>query len=91
MPTEAQIKALQNFTLKGVKGFKYNDISFDYNKVVYAYPASFGDLESIKDVENNVNYTNSFTKTNVTVDGITYVYYTQNDASQAVAINLTFA
>ena len=90
-PTEAQIKALQNFTLKDVKGFKYNDISFDYNKVVYAYPASFGDLESIKDVENNINYTNSFTKTNVTVDEITYVCYTQNDASQAVAINLTFA
>ena len=35
--------------------------------------------------------TTLITQTNVTVDEITYVYYTQNDASQAVAINLTFA
>lgn len=90
-PTATQIKALQNSILKDSKGFVYSGITFDYNKVVYAYPSSFGALTSIKDVENNINYTSSFTKTTVTVDGISYYCYTQNDASQAVGINITFA
>lgn len=90
-PTEAQIKALQNNVLKDVKGFVYKNITFDYNKVVYAYPKSFGELSSIKDIENNINYTNSFTKTFVTIDEMDYVCYIQNDASQSVGINITFA
>ena len=81
-PTEAQIKALQNFTLKTVKGFAYEGITFDYNKIVYVYPKEFGALTSIKDLENNINYTNSFTKTEIKVDDIDYYCYIQNNASK---------
>lgn len=91
-PTEGIIKALQNNTLKDVKGFVYNNIVMDYGKVVYAYPKSFGDLSSIKDIPNNISYwPDSFTKTVVTVDGIEYNCYTQNEASAAESIQLTFA
>lgn len=90
-PTEAQIKALQNNTLKDTNKFVYKNIIFDYNKVVYAYPKEFQVLSSIKDLDNNINYTNSFTKTEVKIDGIDYLCYTQNNASKANGINITFA
>lgn len=89
-PTEAQIKAL-NGKLKIVKGYVYENITADYNKVVYAYPASFGALASIKDVPNNINYTASFARTTVMVDGIQYYCYTQIDPSGADGVELTFA
>lgn len=89
-PSESDIKAL-NKKLKTVKGFVYENATYSYNKMVYAYPASFGALASIKDLENNINYTNSFTKTSVVVDGIDYFVYTQNNASKAAGINITFA
>lgn len=90
-PTEAIIKALQNNVLKDTKNLTYSGITMEYGKVVYAYPASFGNLSSIKDLVNNINYTNSFTKTTVTVDGISYNCYTQNDPSASSDVQLTFA
>jgi len=91
-PTEAIIKSLQNRTLKDGKNLTYSGINMDYGKVVYAYPASFGNLSSIKDVPNNIQYwPNSFTKTVVNVDGISYNCYTQNDPSAAEDIQLTFS
>ena len=63
----------------------------DYGNVVYAYPAIFQNLSSIKDLVNNINYTSSFTKTTVTVDGISYNCYTQNDPSASTDVQLTFA
>lgn len=89
-PTEAQIKALSG-TLKTSKGYVYKNIVCDYNKVVYAYPTELGVLTSIKDVDNNINYTNSFTRTTVSVDGINYYVYTQTKPSGADGVNLTFA
>lgn len=89
-PTEAIIKSL-NKNLKTTKGYVYKGISCDYNKVVYAYPASFGALTSIKDVENNINYTNSFTRTSLKVDGIDYYCYTLNEPTGADGVNVTFA
>ena len=70
-PTEAEIKTL-NKTLKASKGYVYNNIVCDFNKIVYAYPQSMGALTSIKDVVNNFNYTDSFTRTSVKVDNINY-------------------
>lgn len=91
-PTEAIIKSLGNRTLKDTKNLTYSGITMDYGKVVYAYPASFGNLSSIKDVPNNIQYwPNSFTKTVVNVDGISYNCYTQNDPSAAEDIQLTFS
>lgn len=89
-PTESVVKTL-NGILKDTKNYVYEGITTDWGKVCYAYPASFGNLTSIKDTINNLNYTNSFTKTTLTVDGIEYVCYTQTNASASVDIELTFA
>ena len=89
-PTEAVIKTLTG-VLKDTKNYVYDGITTDWGKVCYAYPASFGNLTSIKDMINNLNYTTEFTKTTATVDGIEYVCYTQTTASAATDIQLTFA
>ena len=89
-PTEAIVKTL-NGELKDTKNYVYEGITTDWGKVCYAYPASMGNLTSIKDMVNNLNYTTEFTKTTLTVDGIEYVCYTQTNASAATDIQLTFA
>lgn len=89
-PTESEIKALGS-TLKTVKGYVYKGIVCDFNKVVYAYPQTFGALSSIKDVDNNINYTGSFTRTSIKVDGIDYYCYTLNEPTGADGVDLTFA
>lgn len=89
-PTEAEIKTL-NKTLKASKGYVYNNITCTFNKVVYAYPQSMGALTSIKDVVNNLNYTNSFTRTSVKIDNIDYYCYTLTEPTGADGVQLTFA
>lgn len=91
VPTESAIKALQNNVLKDTKGLTYSGITMDYGKVVYAYPAEFGNITSIMDIVNNFPYTNSFTKSTVTVDGIAYNVYVQNDPSGADDLKLQFS
>lgn len=88
--TEANIKALNN-TLKNTKKYVYSGITTDWGKVCYAYPSELGALSSIKDEINNLNYTNSFAKTTVTVDGIEYFVYTQIDPTASTNNELTFA
>jgi len=91
-PTEAIIKSLQNNILKDTKNLTYSNINMDYGKVVYAYPASFGNLASIKDLINNFSYwPDSFTKKTLVVDSINYNVYIQNEASAAESLQLTFA
>ena len=80
-----------NGVLKDTKNYVYDGITTDWGKVCYAYPSSFGNLSSIKDMVNNLNYTTEFTKTTLTVDGIEYVCYTQTNASAATDIEITFA
>lgn len=89
-PTESIVKTL-NTKLKDTKNLTYDGITTDWGKVCYAYPTSFGNLTSIKDMINNLNYTTEFTKTTLTVDGIDYVCYTQTNASASVNVQLTFA
>lgn len=89
-PTESQIKAL-NKSLKLVKGYVYENITCAYNKVVYAYPKEFGELSSIRDVKNNVPYTQSFTRTSLKIDGIDYYCYTLTEPTGADGVELTFA
>ena len=89
-PSEAQIKAL-NQILKDSKGYTYDNIVMDFGKVAYAYPSTLGALSSIKDPVNNYNYTDSFSKTTVKVDGMDYLVYTQTDPSAAEGVKLVFA
>ena len=78
-PTEADIKGLQSNTLKNSKKFIYSGIQVDYGKVLYAYPKSLGTLTKIVDADNR-DYTNSYTVSEVTVDGIPYYAYLLTDA-----------
>ena len=47
--------------------------------VIYMYPKSFGNLTSIKDA-NNFEYINSYTLSNMTLDGVEYNVYILTDA-----------
>jgi hypothetical protein len=78
-PTEADIKGLQFNTLKNSQKLIYSEIQVDYGKVLYAYPKSLGVLAKIVDADNR-DYTNSYTMSEVKVDGIEYYAYLLTDA-----------
>lgn len=80
-PTDkAEITALT----KNVKNTKAQTATFNLSnqRSCYCYPASFGNLTSIKDA-NNFEYLSSYTKTSVTVDGVAYNVYTLTDSVTA--------
>lgn len=57
-----------------------NSINLTNQKVVYAYPASFGNLTSIKDA-NNFDYINSYSKSIFNINGESYNIYIMKDAT----------
>lgn len=89
-PTEAIIKTL-NKTLKTTKALKYEGITTDWGKVCYCYPKSFGELTSIKDPVNSLNYFSEFSKVTVNVDGYDMLCYVKLESSAADNITLSFA
>lgn len=89
-PTEAQVKGLTS-VLKTTKGYTYSGITTDFGKVVYAYPKDMTELTSIKDPVNSYDYTSSFSKATVVIDGIDYLVYTQTEPSAAENVKLVFA
>lgn len=88
-PNETIIKSGSN-TLKDTKTFIYNGITTNWGKVFYAYPKSFGALTSIKDEINNINYWESFQRSEVSVDGIDYYCYTLIEPTAAEDNSITF-
>lgn len=88
-PTEAIIKTL-NKVLKTSKAYTYEGITTDWGKVCYCYDKSMGDLVSIKDPINSLNYTSEFAKTTVIIDGIEMLCYTKLEASSAENVTLRF-
>ena len=88
--TEAIVTGLSN-SLKGSKDFVFSGITMDYGKVLYAYPASFGEISSIKDTKNNIDYSESFAKSNVNVGDIVYNAYLLTDPVAAEDVQITFA
>ena len=88
---ESDITSL-NKILKDKKEYVYSGITTDYGKICYAFPKSFGALTSIKDTVNNINYTNSFTRTEITMsNGLEYYCYTLTDPAGMTNIQMTFA
>lgn len=65
---------------KVVKTTKGQTATFNLSnqRSCYCYPASMGNLTSIKD-SNGFEYISGYTKTNVSVDGESYNVYTQTD------------
>lgn len=77
---------------KNVKSGKGQTATFTLNnqRSCYCYPASFGNLTSIKDA-NNFEYISSYTKTTVAVDGVDYNVYTLTDPVTATGFKQVYA
>ena len=77
---------------KSVKNTKAQTATFNLSnqRSCYCYPASFGNLTSIKDA-NNFEYLSSYTKTNVTVDEVSYNVYTLTDPVTATGFKQVYA
>lgn len=77
---------------KTVKNTKAQTATFTLSnqRSCYCYPASFGNLTSIKDA-NNFEYIGSYTKTNVTVDEVSYNVYTLTDPVTATGFKQVYA
>ena len=86
--TAGEITALT----KNVKNTKAQTATFNLSnqRSCYCYPASMGDLTSIKDA-NNFEYISSYTKTTVTVDGTAYNAYTLTDPVTATGFKQIYA
>lgn len=78
-PTATDIKGLTKLK-QTAKGYTNSSITMAYGKILYAYPKSYGALTSVKDA-NNVQYINSYTRTEVTVDGVAMYCYLLTDAT----------
>ena len=77
---------------KNVKNTKAQTATFNLSnqRSCYCYPASFGNLTSVKD-GNNFEYINSYTKTTVAVDGVNYNVYTLTDPVTASGFKQVYA
>ena len=77
---------------KNVKNTKAQTATFTLSnqRSCYCYPASFGNLTSIKDA-NNFEYLSSYTKTNVDVDSVSYNVYTLTDPVTASGFKQIYA
>lgn len=86
---ESNILALSS-ALKNSKSATYT-FTTEFGRFVYAYPTSLGDLSSIKDNVNNLNYTDSVTKTTMTINDISYNVYYLTDSAGFDNVKITFA
>lgn len=77
-PTAADITALDPIAITS-KNYSRSGINVAYGKLLFAYPMSYGDLSSIKDA-NNFEYINSYTKSTVTIGGVSYNCYLLTEA-----------
>lgn len=77
-PTETDIKSKTKIVASG-KGYTGTTSLID-QKLLYAYPVSYGTLTSIKD-GNNFEYINSYTRSTVNVNGVNYYCYLLTDAT----------
>ena len=89
--TESLIKGLtKQIVVKGNKTYTYNP---NYQRIVIAYPKSYGVLKSILD-PNGFEQLNSFTRLEISITGLdktSQVYYVYvNDASTNANFKMTF-
>lgn len=77
MPTEFEIKNVENTVLKNTQKFTWENIDCQDAKLLYAYPKQFAALTSIKD-GMDFPYLDSYTETTVEIDGYEYRCYLLN-------------
>lgn len=76
--TDTDIKNMTVLTLTN-KNYTGTNITMSNERIVYAYPQSYGNLTSIKD-SNNFEYIQSYSLINVTIDSVTYNVYVMTDS-----------
>ena len=62
--TVSALTALEKNINKGITKI----FNATYGRFVWAFPASLGNINSVKDMVNNINYTDSVTKKTMTID-----------------------
>lgn len=87
IPSTTEITAFPELLRESYKG-SYT-VTMNDQRTCIAYPASMGNISSIKDT-NNFEYINSFTKTTDTINGETYNIYVLTDAVTAQNFKWTF-
>lgn len=86
VPTTSNVTALnKKIEAKGNKSYNF---TCNNQKMVYAYPKSYGALSKILDA-NSFDVTGTFTRSEVTVGGVAYYVYI-NDASTVSSFKMTF-
>ena len=85
-PTASNITGLTKIVQ--AKGNKSYNFTCNNQKMVYAYPKSYGALSKILDT-NSFDVTGTFTRSEVTIGGVAYYVY-MNDASTVSAFKMTF-
>ena len=78
-PNSSQITALAA-ALNTSKSFTYNNINASSQKIVFAYPKSYGTLTKIID-GNNFDCTSSYNRSEVTINTVAYYCYTLANAT----------
>ena len=76
--------------LKETRTLTYSGITTEWGKVFYAYPKDFGALTYIKDEINNVNYFDSFQRSEVQIDGVACYCYTLIEPTGATDNQIVF-
>lgn len=71
-------KIRQTSSLLGSKSYTWSSISLTNQRTVFIFPTVFGTLSSIKD-GNNFEYINSYSRVNMTIDGVSYYAYVLTD------------
>ena len=85
-PTEELIKAATKIVQ--AKGNKTFNFTCNNQKMMFAYPKSYGNISKILDA-NNFDVTGTFNRVEVTVNGVAY-YALSNDASTVSNFKMTF-
>lgn len=85
---EEKITSLGSF-LSANKSFVGN-VTTNYQIVIYAYPQEFGKLQSIKD-QTGFELLNSFTESEMVIDGVNYFVYQLTDPSTVDNYKLIFS
>lgn len=94
VPTEADVKGLQNSTLKDKSTLTYEDIPIPQDgqlyKVLYAYEKTCGKINKIVDADGR-DYTGSYTESELQVDGIDYYAYILTDGTGTAGATQKFS
>ena len=86
--TESNIKTLTE-VVKKTRSYSSPTLTLNNQKTCYAYPKAFGNLTSIKDL-NNFEYLNSYNLSELTIDNETYNIYILKDAVSISSFKQTF-